>query len=516
MTHQFLEQQLDSLFHPWQSSLCPGAQILIRQNGQDIYEKNFGYSNLEHQIPITSQTIFHAASISKQFTVLSILLLWKKGLVDLDADIRTYVPDLIFFQEPVTVRQLMNNVSGLRDHWELLFLRGMKPHDFFDMNDITSTLKLQRTLNFPPQSSYLYCNMGFQILAVIAERVSKTSLPQFAREHIFEPLGMKHTRIRHSYGEIIPNLAYSYHDEGDGSYYYSPLTFSLYGPTSLNTCARDLSKMLDEYISPRVIDSDIISVMKTPAILSDGTAAEYCGGLMTHILHGMTVYEHGGANAAYRGHILCIPEQALEVIMLSNTDSLLMSKLARKAACIALGLPDCTEPEIPSGHFSLPRAGVFITSMPDDPQMVTILQKEDGFYMKRELGDTRLIAVPGGGYQVGTLDEQIFFQNGKILYRLPARVLTLKEASILTSASFAPGLYRQPETAMEFSLQHQQEGYSLSTLRYGSAFLYTTAENDSIVFSFGPDFTMYIHKEGETLVMDGYRVKHLICRQISR
>ena len=75
MTHQFLEQQLDSLFHPWQSSLCPGAQILIRQNGQDIYEKNFGYSNLEHQIPITSQTIFHAASISKQFTVLSMLLL---------------------------------------------------------------------------------------------------------------------------------------------------------------------------------------------------------------------------------------------------------------------------------------------------------------------------------------------------------------------------------------------------------------------------------------------------------
>lgn len=128
--NQQLEASLDALSAQWQNGICPGAQILIRQGGQVLYEKSFGYANLEHQIPITSESIFHVASISKQFTVLSILLLWKDGLLNLDDDIRSYVSDLIYFQEPVTIRQMMNNVSGLRDQWELLFMRGIKDQRF--------------------------------------------------------------------------------------------------------------------------------------------------------------------------------------------------------------------------------------------------------------------------------------------------------------------------------------------------------------------------------------------------
>lgn len=197
--NQQLETSLDQLFSQWQNGICPGVQALIRQSGQTLYEKSFGYANLEHQIPITSRTIFHVASISKQFTVLSVLLLWKDGRLDLDDDIRRYVGDLISFEEPMTIRQMMNNVSGLRDQWELLFMRGIKINDAITSEDVNSVLKGQRHLNFPPQSAYLYSNMGFHLLALIVERITGQTLPQFAKERIFQPLGMEHTCIRSGY-----------------------------------------------------------------------------------------------------------------------------------------------------------------------------------------------------------------------------------------------------------------------------------------------------------------------------
>ena len=383
--NQQLETSLDQLFSQWQNGICPGVQALIRQSGQTLYEKSFGYANLEHQIPITSRTIFHVASISKQFTVLSVLLLWKDGRLDLDDDIRRYVGDLISFEEPMTIRQMMNNVSGLRDQWELLFMRGIKINDAITSEDVNSVLKGQRHLNFPPQSAYLYSNMGFHLLALIVERITGQTLPQFAKERIFQPLGMEHTCIRSGYQEIIPGLAYSYQDEGNGTYYYNPLNYSLYGPTSVNTCAEDLSRMLDEYLHPSVIDPDIIRLMKTPAVLSDGTEAEYCGGLMTHKLEGLTVYEHGGADAAYRGHALCIPEKELEIIFLSNTTSRLMSRLADQAARLVLGLPEVPEPECPVEHpqFLPARSGRFLTARPDDPQFVSVTEQGGRFYVER-------------------------------------------------------------------------------------------------------------------------------------
>ena len=503
-----IEQLIDSLFRPWQKEICPGVQVLIRQGGRDIYEKCFGFANLEHKIPITTSTTFHVASISKQFTVLSVLLLWKDGLLDPDQDIREYVGDLISFSEPVSIRQIMNNVSGLRDQWELLFMRGIKISDSITMEDVNTSLKMQKHLNFPPQSAYLYSNMGFHLLAVITERVSGMTLPEFAAKRIFEPLGMNHTMIRSSCSQIIANLAYSYQDEGNGSYSYSPLNYSLYGPTSVNTCARDLQLMLDEYIHPQKIDSQIIDLMKKPAVLSDGSEAEYCGGLMTHQLHGLTVYEHGGADAAYRGHVLCIPEKELEVIMLSNSTSLLMSRLAKQAACLVLGLPPCEEAEIPVEGLTAPRAGIFLSSCPDDPRFAEIVERKGSFFMKREYGWTRLIQKERGGWQVGSLEETLFFQEGQLQYLLPGRIITMTEAVPPAPGTLIPGFYREPETSMAFSIEETAHGYAISMLRYGTASLFSNGKGET-AFSFGPDFTMYVRPDGDRIILDGYRVKNL-------
>ena len=88
----------------------------------------------------------------------------------------------------MTLRQMFNNVSGIRDQWELLFMRGIKINDSIDMEDVNETIRLQKSLNFPPQEGYLYSNTGFHLLSVIVERLSGMSFPQFVRERIFKPL----------------------------------------------------------------------------------------------------------------------------------------------------------------------------------------------------------------------------------------------------------------------------------------------------------------------------------------
>lgn len=511
--NESLEKQLDSLFLPWNNQNGPGIQILIRKNGRTLYEKCFGLASLEHRIPVTPETVFHVASVSKQFTVLALLLLWKEGRLDLEDDIRVHVPELISFDEPVTLRQLMNNVSGLRDQWELLFMRGIRISDSIGMEDINTSIRMQKHLNFPPRSAYLYSNTGFHLLSLTVERCSGLPFPEFARKRIFEPLGMKRTRVRASTGEIIPGLAYSYQDPGTGFYSYDPLNYSLYGPTSVNTCARDLVRMLSEYIHPRVFDREILSVMMTPAVLSDGTVSEYCGGLMTHRLGGRGIFEHGGADAAYRSHVFCIPQEELELVLLSNTNSRLMSKTARKAACLILGLPNDTEPALPDAVFSAPEEGVYLSSHPDDPQIVRVLKKQDDYFMERETGITKLSSCPDGSFRVGTLDERLCFLEDSLLFRLPSSVITLKPAAPVRPGRLMPGIYRQEETSMEFAIRETADGCSLSTLRYGTVPVYEST-GGSMAFLLSPDFAMYIRQDGQELVLDGGRVRNMRCRRL--
>ena len=116
---------------------------------------------------------------------MSILLLWKEGKLDLDDNIKKYLDEYINIETPITIRQMMNNVSGLRDQWELLFLRGIKINDQIDMDDINTTISLQKSLNFEPQSQYLYSNTGFHLLALIVEKLSQMSFPQFVKRTYF-------------------------------------------------------------------------------------------------------------------------------------------------------------------------------------------------------------------------------------------------------------------------------------------------------------------------------------------
>lgn len=512
--NQNLEEKVRQILHRWTEGLCPGGQVLIRRGGETFYEGSFGYGNLENRIPITEESIFHIASISKQFTVLSILLLQEDGLLSVDDDIRSYVGDLIHFEEPVTLRQMFNNVSGIRDQWELLFMRGIKINDSIDMEDVNETIRRQKSLNFPPQEGYLYSNTGFHLLSVIVERVSGMPFPQFVKERIFTPLHMDRTMVRSSYSQVIPRLAYSYQDDGTGTYYYNPLGYSLYGPTSVNTCARDLIRILDEYRRPTLFSPETVKTVLTAAILRDGTEIEYCGGMMTHEWNGLKVYEHGGADAAYRAQLLWIPEKELEVVLLSNTTTYMASVAAKKLAALALDLePDRESEDVQNACAAC--ADIYVTALPDDPVVMEITEHGGTYYLKREYGPAPLLPQENGSYRVGPLDEYLVFHGDTVEHRLPTRSTTLRRAQRTPSENcpVAPGTYYQDETLCMMNISREGDRLVISHPRYGSTPLYFTAEQTGI-FGFGPDFVMYVSPCEGGISLDGYRARHMVCRAL--
>ena len=162
-----ISAKIDSIFSGLVSGEMPGYQIAVTKEGRIIYSRSFGFANLDEGISITTKTIFHVASVSKQFTAFAIWLLAKQGKLNLDDDVRKYLDYFPDFGKKITIRQLINHTSGLRDQWELLMMSGVRLDDVIKQEHIIKILSRQKELNFEPGEEYLYCNSGYTLLAEV-------------------------------------------------------------------------------------------------------------------------------------------------------------------------------------------------------------------------------------------------------------------------------------------------------------------------------------------------------------
>ena len=168
-------KRIDALFSRWNIPTSPGCVIGVIRNDSLIYAKGYGMANLEYGIPNSPETIFHMASVSKQFTAYCIVLLAKQGRLNLDDDIHKYLPWVPDFKEKITVRQLLNHTSGIRDQWQLLAIAGTRLDDVITQDQIIKILSKQQALNSKPGERYNYSNSGFTMLSEIVRSVSGKS-----------------------------------------------------------------------------------------------------------------------------------------------------------------------------------------------------------------------------------------------------------------------------------------------------------------------------------------------------
>lgn len=328
---------IDALFAQWDRPDSPGCALAVVRNGAVVYERGYGMADLEHAVPITPLTRFHVASVSKQFTVMAILLLKQEGRLSLDDDIRKYVPEMADFGKPILLRHLIHHTSGLRDQWELLQYAGWRYEDLILHRDVLTLLYGQRDLNFPPGERYSYCNSSYTLLGEVVARLSGKPLADFCRGRIFEPLGMKDTQFRSDSHDILPDRAYSYDPRRGGGFQHAIMSMALPGPTALQTTVRDLARWNSSFDTPTVGGKAVLEDMLRPGKLNDGTAQDYAGGLMLGRYRGLPTVSHTGVDAGYRAVFMRFPEQRFAVIILSNLGSMVPAALAKKVAELYLG-----------------------------------------------------------------------------------------------------------------------------------------------------------------------------------
>ncbi len=321
--------RVDKIFAKWDTTRSPGCALAVIKDGRIVYKRGYGMANLDHDVPITPSTVFYIASISKQFTAAAIVLLAQQGKLSLDDEVRTYIPELPDFGSPITIRHLIHHTSGLRT-W---LAGGTLPEDVLEL------VSRQKELNFRPGEKYLYSNVGYNLLALIVERVSGQSLREFTRAENFDPLGMKNTFFRDDHTEIVKHLAYGYVPAKGDAFRRTIYKWDIVGAAGLLTTVEDLALWEQNFYDKGVGGRALIEQLLQRGRLNNGEQLEYAFGLVIRKYRGLPIVEHGGSGSGYRAQLMRFPEQRFSVVCLCNAGTTLGEhpwQLVRKVADIYL------------------------------------------------------------------------------------------------------------------------------------------------------------------------------------
>jgi len=299
----------------------PGCAAAVSLNGETVFEKAFGLAELEHNVANTAQTIFESGSVAKQFTAASLVLLQQDGKLSLDDPVRKYIPELPDYGSPLTIRHLLNHTAGLRDWGTVMSLTGAGRGDRVINQDLAlDVITHQQALDFKPGSEYSYSNSGYNLAAIIVERVSKQKFPAFVEERLFKPLGMKNSSWRDDYQRIVPGRAQAYARQGNGPWRLNMPFMNVYGNGGMLTTVGDWMKW-NAMLDSQSLGAPLVTALETRGVLNDGRKIAYALGLVVDTYKGMKDVSHGGATAGYQTFLARYPDNKVSVGVMCNGTS---------------------------------------------------------------------------------------------------------------------------------------------------------------------------------------------------
>jgi CubicO group peptidase (beta-lactamase class C family) len=409
-----LADRTDRLFAEWDKPDSPGCALAVIQDGEIVYKKGYGMADLERNVPLSPRSVFDLASTSKQFVAMCILLLAEQGKLSLDDDIRRYIPEMPDYGEPITLRHLIHHTSGIRDYLELMSLCGMRFENDYHEGEIIALLARQRELNFGPGEEYLYSNSGYFLLGEIVKRVAGQMLNDFAREQIFQPLGMDHTRFYDDFKMIVPDRAIGYAPRDGVGYGIELYHFDFVGDGGLLTSVEDLSLWDQNFYENKLGGGgpELIDRMLSRGTLNDGKELSYAFGLELGGYRGLPIVSHSGGWAGYRSDIIRFPEQRFSVICLSNLSTSNPTALAKQVADLYLEDKYQEEPSRPGGEASLAPTPADLGSKTGDfinPKTGTVLNLsvEDGRLTVHHPSGLVFEITPTGGDRFRSVDAPV-------------------------------------------------------------------------------------------------------------
>lgn len=381
-------EKVDALFSQWSKPDSPGCALAVIRDGQVVFKRAYGTGNLDYGIPLSSTSVFNMASVSKQFTAMSIALLANQGKLSLDDDIRKYLPDFPQYQSVITIRNLLNQTSGLREFSHLMLAAGTKFQDAPD-EDVYKILLRQKELNFKPGDEYSYSNSNYFLLAQIVRSASGKTLREFADENIFKPLGMVSTSFQSDGTEVIKNRAVGYAARKGGGFTVETVGSYHIGDGGLFTTVDDLILWDQNFYNNKLGGgARLIEQFLMPATLNSGQKSDYAFGIELETYKGLKLFGHDGIYYGFTAAMIRFPEQKFSVICLCNQTGIESTRLSRQVADIYLASEFKQ-----SGKIALA-----------EPKVVQVPEKE--------------LAAVAGSYFNSTSNNfrRLYVKNGKLIY----------------------------------------------------------------------------------------------------
>ncbi len=386
---------MDSVFRAYDSSRAPGCAVGVMRAGELAFGRGYGMADLDHGIALDPASVFRIGSVSKQFTAAAIALLAQEGAISLDDPVRRHIPELPDFGPRFTIRSLLHHTSGARDYLTLMSLAGKRDADWYTDDDVVAMLRRQTAPNFEPGSEHLYSNSGYFLLSQIVKRVTGLTLAEYARDRMFEPMGMRRTHFHDDPTVIVPDRAMGYAPADDGGYRISMTTLPMIGDGGVFTSIEELAawdRNLDA--GSLVGGAAFVDAMHDRVALTGGDTISYALGLVHGRHRGLRTVSHGGAFVGYRAASLRYPDEAVSIYTLCNRADADPSGLNLEVGGVVLGAR--MEPAVEGPAAGRPeRERVDTLSL-----AVEELRAYEGAYHAEELDAVYRITLDSGALQL--------------------------------------------------------------------------------------------------------------------
>lgn len=327
--------KIDALFADFNRPDAPGASVAIIQNGKVLLAKGYGLANVEEKAPCTPETDFRLASLTKQFTAMSILILADRKKLSLDESLAGFFPEFPSYGNKITVRQVLSHTSGLIDYEDVIPPGTSIP--VLD-RDVLRLLMKQDTTYFPPGSRFRYSNSGYSLLSLIVEVRSGIPFAQFLKKNIFQPLKMNDSLAYEQGFSVIPNRAYGYTASDKGfTRTDQSLTSSVLGDGGIYSSVSDLFKWDQALYGTKLVSAKWLKLAFTPGSLAtDFPNSHYGFGWYIGSYRGFKEIWHYGQTRGFTTRIARFPEKKFTVVILTNRNEAKVSEFPHKIADLYL------------------------------------------------------------------------------------------------------------------------------------------------------------------------------------
>jgi len=330
-------KKVDALFSAIDVENSPGCNVGVIRNSEFIHKAGYGLANMEVGISLNGDNVHRIASVSKQFTAMAVLLLAEEGKINLEDNIRKYLPELKNYGNNVTINSMLGHTSGMADYDYIssntttevkggVNLRNsvgtpfrLGNEDYLSIIEFYDVVK-QVSLRNKPNTKWQYSNLAYFLLSMLVEEVSGESLRIYADKRIFQPLGMESTFYSDDPTEIVKNRASGYKHNIEGIYQNDMTNLFWVGDGGLHTTLEDLLKWDRYFYNPNLGENPekLLTLFNKPNSELNANGGMYANGQMVMNIHGRKTYMHSGNWLGVSTYYARMPQENFSTIILCN------------------------------------------------------------------------------------------------------------------------------------------------------------------------------------------------------